>query len=98
MPGPLLTLTQQEIDDELKTTRSNISLIEKPANYNIRLAKEALDYIYSLEATLVCTLSAESELTKEIFFDLQSRTPDRPKSSMMSRILTAVPEKILTVN
>ncbi len=93
MPGPLLTdrqkmviqfrkegMTQQEIDDELKTTRSNISLIEKPANYNIRLAKEALDYIYSLEATLVCTLSAESELTKEIFFDLQSRTPDRHQS------------------
>ena len=112
MPGPLLTdrqkmviqfrkegMTQQEIADELKTTRSNISLIEKSANDNIRLAKEALDYIYSLEATLVCTLSAGSELTKEIFLIYKAARQTGIKvqydtGALLSRILTAVPEKI----
>lgn len=112
MPGPLLTdrqkmviqfrkegMTQQEIADELKTTRSNISLIEKSANDNIRLAKEALDYIYSLEATLVCTLSAGSELTQEIFLIYKAARQTGIKvqydtGALLSRILTAVPEKI----
>jgi hypothetical protein len=112
MPGPLLTdrqkmviqfrkegMTQQEIADELKTTRSNISLIEKSANDNIRLAKEALDYIYSLEATLVCTLAAGSELTQEIFLIYKAARQTGIKvqydtGALMSRIMTAVPEKI----
>ncbi|RBQ24687.1 MAG: DNA-binding protein Tfx [Methanocorpusculum sp. MCE] len=112
MPGLLLTdrqkmviqfrkegMTQQEIADELKTTRSNISLIEKAANDNIRLAKEALDYIYSLEATLVCTLSAGSELTQEIFLIYKAARQTGIKvqydtGALLSRILTAVPEKI----
>ncbi len=112
MPGLLLTdrqkmviqfrkegMTQQEIADELKTTRSNISLIEKAANDNVRLAKEALDYIYSLEATLVCTLSAGSELTQEIFLIYKAARQTGIKvqydtGALLSRILTAVPEKI----
>ncbi len=112
MPGLLLTdrqkmviqfrkegMTQQEIADELKTTRSNISLIEKAAKDNIRLAKEALDYIYSLEATLVCTLSAGSELTQEIFLIYKAARQTGIKvqydtGALLSRILTAVPEKI----
>jgi len=92
-------MTQQEIADELKTTRSNISLIEKSANDNIRLAKEALDYIYSLEATLVCTLAAGSELTQEIFLIYKAARQTGIKvqydtGALMSRIMTAVPEKI----
>ncbi|HKM42234.1 MAG TPA: Tfx family DNA-binding protein [Methanocorpusculum sp.] len=112
MPGPLLTdrqkmviqcrkegMTQQDIADELQTTRSNISLIEKSANDNIRLAKEALEYIYSLEATLVCTLSAGSELTREVFLIYKAARQINIKvqydtGALMNRVMTAVPEKI----
>lgn len=112
MPGPLLTdrqkmviqsrkdgMTQQGVADELKTTRSNISLIEKSANDNIRLAKEALEYVYSLEATLVCTLSAGSQLTQEVFLIYKAARQLSIKvqydtGALMNRVLTAVPEKI----
>lgn len=112
MPGPLLTdrqkmviqsrkdgMTQQGVADELKTTRSNISLIEKSANDNIRLAKEALEYVYSLEATLVCTLSAGSLLTQEVFLIYKATRQLNIKvqydtGALMNRVLTAVPEKI----
>ena len=112
MPGPLLTdrqklviqsrkkgMTQQEIADELQTTRSNISLIEKSATDNVRLAKEALEYIYSLEATLVCTLSAGSQLTQEVFLIYKAAHQLNIKvqydtGAMMNRVLTAIPEKI----
>ncbi|HKM42356.1 MAG TPA: transcriptional regulator, partial [Methanocorpusculum sp.] len=83
----------------LQTTRSNISLIEKSANDNIRLAKEALEYIYSLEATLVCTLSAGSELTREVFLVYKAARQINIKvqydtGALMNRVITAVPEKI----
>ncbi|HKL97648.1 MAG TPA: Tfx family DNA-binding protein [Methanocorpusculum sp.] len=112
MPGPLLTdrqkmviqsrkkgMTQQEIADELQTTRSNISLIEKSATDNVRLAKEALEYIYSLEATLVCTLSAGSQLTQEVFLIYKAARQLNIKvqydtGALMNRVLTAIPEKI----
>lgn len=112
MPKPLLTdrqkmviqyrkdgLTQQEIADLLQTTRSNISLIQKSANENIRLAKEALAYVYSQNSTLVCTLSAGSELTREAYTIYKSARQLNIKvqydtSALINRIMLAVPEKL----
>ncbi|MBR5142732.1 MAG: Tfx family DNA-binding protein, partial [Methanocorpusculum sp.] len=42
--------TQQEVADILQTSRSNISTIEKAAHENIRMAKEALEFLYMLDA------------------------------------------------
>ncbi|WP_143702760.1 Tfx family DNA-binding protein [Methanocorpusculum labreanum] len=112
MPKPLLTdrqkmviqyrkdgLTQQEIADLLQTTRSNISLIEKSANENIRLAKEALAYVYSQNSTLICTLAAGSELTREAYSIYKSARQLNIKvqydtGALINRIMLAVPEKL----
>jgi len=92
-------LTQQDIANLLQTTRSNISLIEKSANDNIRLAKEALAYIYSQNSTLVCTLPAGSELTREAYSIYKSARELNIKvqydtGALMNRIILAVPEKL----
>lgn len=112
MSGPLLTdrqklviqyrkegRTQQEIADELDTSRSNISLIEKSANENIRLARDALAYLYSLDATQVCTLSAGSELANEVFVIYKAANQLNIKiqydpGALLNRVMTAVSEKI----
>lgn len=92
-------LTQQEIADELHTTRSNISLIEKSANDNIVLAREALEFVYSLEAKLVCTLSAGAELTNEIFIIYKAAQPLGIKvqftaGALINYVLISSPNKI----
>lgn len=112
MPKPLLTdrqkmviqyrkdgLTQQEIADLLQTTRSNISLIEKSANENIRLAKEALAYVYSQNSTLIYTIAAGGELTREAYSIYKSARRLSIKvqydtGALINRIMLAVPEKL----
>ena len=91
--------TQQEIADELHTTRSNISLIEKSANENITLAREALEFVYSLEAKLVCTLSAGADITSEIFLIFKAAQPLGIKvqfttGALISYVTMSSPDKL----
>jgi hypothetical protein len=61
-----LEMTHQKIADITHTTKSNIWSIEKNARENIRLAKNALDFYYTLDARLLCTLEAGSDLLDSV--------------------------------
>lgn len=91
--------TQQEIADILQTSRSNVSTIEKAANENLRMAKEALAFMYSLEATLLCTLDAGGDLNHEAFLIYKAAQQLEIKvqytaGALINRITSAVPEKL----
>lgn len=91
--------TQQEIANLLQTSRSNISTIEKSANENIRMAKEALEFVYSLEATLVCTLDAGGDVRRQAFLVYKAAQQLEIKvqytgGALLNRIRNAVPEKL----
>ncbi|MBP1928540.1 Tfx family DNA-binding protein [Methanolinea mesophila] len=55
-------LTQQQIADIIDTSKANVCTIEKSAMENIRRAKETLDFLYTLDATHLCTIPAGSDL------------------------------------
>jgi Tfx family DNA-binding protein len=55
-------LTQQQIADILSTSKANICTIEKCANENIKRAKETLDFLYTLDATHLCTIPSGTDL------------------------------------
>lgn len=91
--------TQQEIADILQTSRSNISTIEKAAHENIRMAKEALAFMYSLEATLLCTLDAGGDLNQDAFLIYKAAQQFEIKvqytaGALINRITSSVPEKL----
>ncbi|MDO5844674.1 MAG: Tfx family DNA-binding protein [Methanocorpusculum sp.] len=92
-------LTQNEIAQLLDTTRSNVTLIEKSAKSNIAQAKQALEFIYSLEATLVCTLSEGTDLKNEIFIVFKAAASLNIKiqfkaGALLNFVTTSVPEKL----
>ena len=73
--------------------------IEKSANDNIALAKEALEFVYSLEAKLVCTLSKGTDLKNEIFLIYKAAQPLGIKiqftaGSLLNYVATCCPEKL----
>jgi HTH-type transcriptional regulator, fmd operon transcriptional regulator len=49
-------LTQQQIADIIQTSKANVCTIEKSAVENIRRARETLDFLYTLDATHLCTI------------------------------------------
>jgi len=49
-------MTQQQIADIIKTSKANVCTIEKSAMENIRRAKETLEFLYTLDATHLCTI------------------------------------------
>jgi hypothetical protein len=55
-------LTQQQIADIIDTSKANVCTIEKSAMENIRRAKETLDFLYTLDATHLCTIQAGTDL------------------------------------
>jgi len=55
-------LTLQKIADILSTSKANICTIEKCANENIKRAKETLDFLYTLDATHLCTIPSGTDL------------------------------------
>jgi len=91
--------TQKEIADILQTSRSSVSIIEKAAHDNIRMAKEALAFIYSLDATLLCTLDAGGDLNHEAFLIYKAAKQFEIKvqytaGALINRITSSVPEKL----
>jgi Tfx family DNA-binding protein len=55
-------LTQQQIADIIQTSKANVCTIEKSAMENIRRARETLDFLYTLDATHLCTIDAGMDL------------------------------------
>lgn len=55
-------LTQQQIADIISTSKANVCTIEKSAMENIRRAKETLEFLYTLDATLLCTIPTGTDL------------------------------------
>jgi HTH-type transcriptional regulator, fmd operon transcriptional regulator len=55
-------LTQQQIADIIDTSKANVCTIEKSAMENIRRAKDTLDFLYTLDATHLCTIQAGTDL------------------------------------
>jgi len=55
-------LTQQQIADLIKTSKANVCTIEKSAMENIRRAKETLEFLYTLDATHLCTIPGGTDL------------------------------------
>ncbi|NTU99557.1 MAG: Tfx family DNA-binding protein, partial [Methanoregulaceae archaeon] len=55
-------LTQQQIADIIQTSKANVCTIEKSAVENIRRARETLDFLYTLDATHLCTIIAGMDL------------------------------------
>ena len=55
-------LTQQQIADIINTSKANVCTIEKAAYENIEKAKETLEFIYTLDATHLCTIKTGTDL------------------------------------
>ncbi|HJJ90250.1 MAG TPA: Tfx family DNA-binding protein [Methanocorpusculum sp.] len=92
-------MTQQQIADRLGTSKANICTIEKSANENIRRAKETLEYLYTLDATDLCILSAGTDLMEAPYIIYQAAAPLNIKIrydsiSLINRISSYMPEKI----
>jgi Tfx family DNA-binding protein len=57
-------LTQQQIADIIKTSKANVCTIEKAALENIARARDTLEFLYTLDATHLCTLKGGLDLLK----------------------------------
>ncbi|KAF1077897.1 Tfx family DNA-binding protein [Methanogenium sp. MK-MG] len=55
-------LTQQQIADIIHTSKANVCTIEKAASENIEKAKETLEFLYTLDATHLCTIKTGTDL------------------------------------
>ncbi|MCX6694397.1 MAG: Tfx family DNA-binding protein [Methanomicrobiales archaeon] len=55
-------LTQQQIADIISTSKANVCTVEKSAMENIQRARETLEFMYTLDATHLCTVHAGSDL------------------------------------
>jgi len=55
-------MTQQQIADIISTSKANVCTIEKSAMENIRRAKETLEFLYTLDATHLCTIHPGTDL------------------------------------
>ena len=72
-------LTQQQIADIFHTSKANICTIEKAARENVLRAKKTLDLFHTLDARLICTIRAGSDL-----FDTVPRIIDEAKNAGMN--------------
>jgi Tfx family DNA-binding protein len=55
-------LTQQQIADIIGTSKANVCTIEKSALENVRRAHEALQFMYTLDATFLCAVPSGADL------------------------------------
>ncbi|MBR1369307.1 transcriptional regulator [Methanocalculus chunghsingensis] len=92
-------LTQQQIADEISTSKANVCTIEKSAMENIRRARETLDFVNTLDAEVLCTLDADADLFKAVHTIYQEAEKIGIKVrydsvTLMNRVRTQNPEKI----
>ncbi len=91
-------LTQQAIADRLGTSKANVCTIEKSANENIRRAKEALEFLYTLDATELCTIPGGTDLMNVPEIIYKAAAPTNIKIiydtlGLINRISSYIPEK-----
>lgn len=55
-------MTQQQIADIIHTSKANVCTIEQSAHENIQRAKDTMEFFYTLDARLLCTIRAGSDL------------------------------------
>jgi len=81
-------LTQQQIADIIKTSKANVCTIEKAALENITRARDTLEFLYTLDATHLCTLKGGLDLLKapEIIYTEAERVGVKVKYDTVSLI------------
>lgn len=91
-------LTQQQIANLINTSKANVCTIEKSAMENIRRAKETLEFLYTLDATHLCTIPGGTDLLE--FVPLIYREAEKlgikvryDTISLINKIREAVPER-----
>lgn len=92
-------MTQQEIADVLGTSKANICTIEKSAKDKIRRAKETLEFMYTLDATELCTLPKGTDLMDAPKLIFVAAAPMNIKIrydtlALINRLSSSIPEKI----
>jgi len=92
-------LTQQQIADIIHTSKANVCTIEKAAFENIQRAKDTLEFLYTLEATLILTLEEGSDLldaTTRIYEEAEKRgiKVRYDTISLLSHIKASMPNRI----
>lgn len=92
-------MTQQQISELLKTNKSNISLIEKSALKNVRMAKDVLEFVYSMDAIHTCVLKRGTDINHAPQTLYEAAQPFGIKiqydiGALVTQIRIAVPEKL----
>jgi len=91
-------LTQQQIAEIIHTSKANVCTIEKAALENIARARETLEFLYTLDATHLCTLQKGLDLLKvpEIIYAEAEKVGVKVKYdtiSLINRIRDVNPER-----
>jgi Tfx family DNA-binding protein len=55
-------LTHQQIADIFRTSKSNVSVIEQSAQKNVRLARETVRFISTMDARRLCSIPSGTDL------------------------------------
>ncbi|KUK68044.1 MAG: DNA binding protein, Tfx family [Methanomicrobiales archaeon 53_19] len=92
-------MTQQQIADLINTSKANVCTIEKSATENIRRARETLDFVNTLDAKELCTITAEEDLLDAIntIYEEAERRGIKVRYdtvSLINRVKAANPDKI----
>jgi len=92
-------MTQQQISEMLQTNKSNISLIEKSALKNVRMAKDVLEFVYSMDAIHICVLKRGTDINHAPQTLYEAVQPIGIKiqydiGALVTQIRIAVPEKL----
>ncbi|MDO9539285.1 MAG: Tfx family DNA-binding protein [Methanocalculus sp.] len=92
-------LTQQQIADLINTSKANVCTIEKSATENIKRARETLDFVNTLDAQELCTISAEADLLDAVntIYDEAEKTGIKVRYdtvALINRVRDANPDKI----
>ncbi len=91
-------LTQQQIADIIHTSKANVCTIEKSAVENVKRARETLEFLYTLDATHLCTIKVETDLLEVAPFIYQEAEKMGIKVkydtiSLINKLRDAVPER-----
>ncbi|WP_321506257.1 Tfx family DNA-binding protein [uncultured Methanoregula sp.] len=92
-------MTLQQIADILGTSKANICSIEKKAMRKVRFAQETLEFLRTLDAHLLCTMAAGSDLFDSIPILIEEARktgislPDDPMD-LINRIRSENPDNI----
>ncbi|MCX6700891.1 MAG: Tfx family DNA-binding protein [Methanomicrobiales archaeon] len=91
-------LTHQKIADIINTTNANVCTIEKSARENITRAKETIRFLYTLDASHLCSIQAgkdQFEVPRFIYAEADKRgiKVRYDTVSLINKIRAAAPER-----